>query len=195
VLRATLDAALEEGLDGLSIPKIARRAGVHETTIYRRWGNKVNLAIYAVLNRTQLEIPAPDTGTLRGDLLVLLEETAAFVRTPLGRLLLQMAARQDLLEFEDARDQFWARQVATAQTVLERAEARGELEPGFDARLIYETLVGPLNVRGFLTQEPVDDKFLEDVANLLLTGILKKRQTRKRLQPESPSTSGRNRRL
>src|SRR6267154_2033770 len=37
VLAATLHVLLEEGLDATTIPAIADRAGVHHTSIYRRW--------------------------------------------------------------------------------------------------------------------------------------------------------------
>lgn len=68
MLAATVDVLLDGGLETFSIAEIARRAGVHETSIYRRWGTRAALALDAVLDTTETEIPAPDTGSLRGDL-------------------------------------------------------------------------------------------------------------------------------
>ena len=76
VLAATIDVLLDRGIDGLTIAEIAERAGVHETTVYRRWGTKANLALEAVLSTSILEIPAPNTNSLRGDLLALLHGVA-----------------------------------------------------------------------------------------------------------------------
>jgi hypothetical protein len=55
--------------------------------------------------------------------------------------------------------------------VLQRAQARGELRPGLDYRLIIETLLGALYVRLLLTREPVDDTAAEHVIDLILAGI------------------------
>ena len=175
VLRATVDALLDHGYDALSIGEIARRAGVHETSIYRRWGNKTSLALDAVLSRSHAAIPAPDTGSLRGDLLALLHGIAAFNNTPLGELLVRMALTHGGPEYEAARKQFWAERFAIASLVLDRAEERGELRPGADRLLTFETLIGPLHVRRLLTREPLDDSFLEGVVDLLLAGIAEQR--------------------
>jgi AcrR family transcriptional regulator len=171
VLAATIDVLLDRGIDGLTIAEIAERAGVHETTVYRRWGTKANLALEAVLSTSILEIPAPNTNSLRGDLLALLRGVATFARTPLGEILLRIALRQDLPEYDDARATFWAERYKVAYAALERAEARGELRPGVDYRLTYQMLIGPLHEQLLVAKEPLYDGFLESVVDQLLTGI------------------------
>jgi len=171
VLRATLDALLAGGADDLSIRDVAQQAGVHETSIYRRWGTRANLILDAVLGEVQAAVPVPDTGTLRGDLLALLSAIAAFITTPLGQLLLQLALRDDLPEDRDVRDQFWAERFTTGQTVLQRARDRGELRPGVNAQLTTETLLGGLYVRLLLTREPIDGTVIEHLVDLILDGI------------------------
>ncbi|MBK3644336.1 TetR/AcrR family transcriptional regulator [Streptomyces sp. MBT33] len=171
VLAATVDVLLEGGLDALSIGDIARRAGVHESSVYRRWGTRFNLALEAVLDRTRTEVPVPDTGALRTDLAALLQGTAAFVRTPLGELLLRLALRADMAEYEGARERFWDHRFAAGSAVLTRAEERGELRPGLDHRLVFEALMGPLHMRLLLTREPLDETFLDGVVELVLAGI------------------------
>jgi AcrR family transcriptional regulator len=171
VLRATLDALLAGGADDLSIRDVAQRAGVHETSIYRRWGTKANLILDAVLGEIEAAVPVPDTGSLRGDLLALLSAIAAFITTPVGQLLLRLGLRDDLPEDAAVRERFWAERFTTGQTVLQRAQARGELRPGLDYRLIIETLLGALYVRLLLTREPVDDALAEHVIDLILAGI------------------------
>jgi AcrR family transcriptional regulator len=171
VLRATLDALLADGSDELSVRGVAQQAGVHETSIYRRWGTRANLILDAVLGEVEAAVPVPDTGSLRGDLLALLSAIAAFITTPLGQLLLQLALRDDLPEDRDVRDQFWAERFTTGQTVLRRAEDRGELRSGVNAQLTVETLLGGLYVRLLLTREPIDGPLIEHLVDLILTGI------------------------
>jgi AcrR family transcriptional regulator len=96
VLGVTIDVLSESGFDTLSIKEVAERAKVHESSIYRRWGTKADLAIDALLSVAQLEVPTPDTGSLREDLLALLRAIAGFLGTPLGENMVRMALRTDL---------------------------------------------------------------------------------------------------
>lgn len=171
VLRATLDALLAGGADDLTIRDVAQRAGVHETSVYRRWGTRANLILDAVLGEVQAAVPVPDTGSLRGDLLALLSAIAAFITTPLGQVLLRLALRDDLPEDRDVRERFWAERFTTGRTVLQRAQDRGELRPGTNSQLTVETLLGALYVRLLLTREPIDDALIGELADLILAGI------------------------
>ena len=52
VTRAILDAAVEEvmaaGYDGFTFDGVAERAGVHRTSVYRRWPDKTALLVDAL---------------------------------------------------------------------------------------------------------------------------------------------------
>lgn len=187
MLNATLDALLDHGVDALSVAEIAQRAGVHETSIYRRWGTRASLALDAVLSRAQQQIPTPDNGSLREDLVTLVHAIAAFVTSPLGELLLRMALRSDLPEYEVARNKFWNERLALGSVVLERAAARGELRAGVDHQVALEALVGPLHVRLLLTREPLDERFLHNVVDLIVDGIAARAPHRTRKQSPRPS--------
>src|SRR5690349_24183101 len=73
ILTATVDLLAERGLAAMSIEEVAARAGVGNTTIYRRWPSKGLLALDAFVDSFREEQPLPDTGTLRGDLLSALD--------------------------------------------------------------------------------------------------------------------------
>jgi AcrR family transcriptional regulator len=171
VIDATLAALLTRDLDDLSIIEIAQQAGVHPTTIYRRWGGRSNLALDAVLSGTEAEIPPPDTGSLRGDLLAVIRTIFPFLRTPLGELLVRLALRRDLPEYEAARGGYWAQRFRAGAALFERARARGELREDVDPVLALETLVGPMYVRMLMTGEPLDDALLVRCVDLVLDGI------------------------
>jgi AcrR family transcriptional regulator len=172
VLDATVELLLARGLDDVSISAVAARAGVHETSIYRRWGTKANLVLAALLDRLDAQVPEPDTGSLRGDLVALLHAIANFVRSPLGQALLRIALRQDQPEYAASREWFWTERFAVAwSAVLGRAEARGEVRRGIDRRLSCETALGALSLRVLLTHEPIDDDVVEAVVDLVVMGI------------------------
>jgi len=171
VLRSTLEILLEDKTDDLSIRDVAHRAGVHETSIYRRWGTRANLILDAVLCEVQAAVPTPDTGSLRGDLIALHHSIATFITTPVGELLLRLAVRSDVPDENEARERFWAERFTAGQTVLERAQARGEMRADLDCRLVLETLIGVLYVRMLLTHEPIDTALTSKAVDLILNGV------------------------
>jgi AcrR family transcriptional regulator len=72
-VRAAVHHAVEELLaegpsEALTIPIVAARAGVHPTTVYRRWGSLAELLGAVASSRFSGDIVVPDTGSLRGDL-------------------------------------------------------------------------------------------------------------------------------
>ena len=48
VLGATLAELAERGYAALTVDTVARRAGVHKTSIYRRWGDRESLVVDAL---------------------------------------------------------------------------------------------------------------------------------------------------
>ncbi len=111
VLGATLALLAERGYEGVELPEVARRAGVHPTTVYRRWGTKAKVVGEALLERSQTLSPTPDTGALRTDLERLLLDGAALVHTPAVRALFEVLLADSANgseEVAEARDRFWA---------------------------------------------------------------------------------------
>jgi AcrR family transcriptional regulator len=172
VLDATLRVLSEGGLDRLTVADVAARAGVHETSIRRRWRTKENLICDALLNHSEQQLPVPDTGSLREDLIAFASELAAYNKTALGRALLHaMAAPSEDRALAEARDTFWRRRQELASAMIERAIARGELPDTVDRPLALETLISPLHFRTLLTNEPLGDDLPGRLADLVLNGI------------------------
>src|SRR4051794_10460187 len=169
VLEATL-ALIAEDAAGFTIPQVAARARVHETSIYRRWGTREALIVDAVSTHINAEIPLPDTGSLRGDLLASLSSGAALLTSPLGRQFLRAAAVAPDATTE-ARQAYWPGRFERAAIFFERAVARGEIAAPVDATLASELLIAPLYFRLLVSHAPIDDVFLERLIDLLLRGI------------------------
>jgi hypothetical protein len=93
------------------------------------------------------------------------------ITSPLGQVLLQLAARADLGDYEPARESFWAARLAVANRILDRAATRSELRPGTDRHVAVETLIAPLSLRVLLTREPLDDALVETLVDLVISGI------------------------
>src|SRR5215213_6958753 len=71
------------GYAGLTLDELAVRSGVAKTTILRRWPSKAAVAAAGVERLALQSVDVPDFGTLRADLLALLQGAAeTFVRGP-----------------------------------------------------------------------------------------------------------------
>jgi AcrR family transcriptional regulator len=174
VRQAVLAAAFEElaahGFDGATVAAVAQRSGVHETTVYRRWVTRENLFVAALLERSADAIPAPDTGSTRGDLLAIVREVVGYAASPAGMALLRAALLPVDDTYSDARKDFWAHRLDALSPVITRGIERGELRADTDARLLLEILVAPIHGRLLLTGEPVDDGLAVQLVELALNG-------------------------
>jgi AcrR family transcriptional regulator len=172
VLQATLETIAERGPAGLTINEIARRAGVHASSILRRWGSVENLILDALLDYSQSELPAADTGAVRSDLIALARRIRAQLAKPLGTALVRaMAVAEDDPALAESRAQYWLSRVEAASVIFDRSVARGELPAGVDARLALELLVAPLHTRVLLTREPIGDDAIEQMVDVVLRGV------------------------
>ena len=169
VLAAAFDELEANGVGAATIAGVARRSGVHETTIYRRWLTREKLFVEAMLSRSAREIPTPDTGSVRDDLRAVVRAVIGYVTSPVGLAMLHVATLTDD-DNQEARRAFWSARLDALCPVVERGIARGELRPDTDARLLLEMLVAPLHGRLLLTGEPVDDGLGERIVDLVLDG-------------------------
>jgi AcrR family transcriptional regulator len=176
---ASLQLLEERGYEGLNMTSIAERAGVHETSLYRRWKTKEQLVLDAINHEVAQEIPAPDTGTLRTDLVVVLQSLRLVLQSRRGQALVQTAvATLHVPELRALRKEHWRDRRTRLQSIFDRAIARGELSPQVDCQLLLETLSGIMYMRLFVVSEPLDEMLPERVVDLLLSGV------NNRLSPE-----------
>ncbi|HVQ51167.1 MAG TPA: TetR/AcrR family transcriptional regulator [Mycobacterium sp.] len=175
VLAAAFDELAENGAGAATIAGVARRSGVHETTIYRRWVTKEKLFIEAMLSSSAEEIPTPDTGSIRGDLLAVVQAVIAYLTSPVGGAALHVAVSLTVDDNHVARQAFWLGRLNALRPVVERGVARGELRPDIDAGLLLETLVAPVHNRLLLIGETVDEQFGERIVDLVLEGAVRRR--------------------
>lgn len=174
VLEATLAELAASGLEGLSVERVARRAQVHKTTVYRRWPTREAL-VAAALEGLALDAAAraPDTGSLRGDLLGLLGGVAAFLGRPEGRAVARAALAADAEPHvaDLAARRLRAPPAAAIEALVARARARGEWRDDVPADLVLPTLVGALLHRTLLEHADPDRGWLEGVIDVLLRGV------------------------
>jgi AcrR family transcriptional regulator len=131
ILRAALDELAETGYSGLTMDRVAKRAGTNKNAIYRRWPNRAALGLAAYRELVVAGQKLPDTGELRGDVLELLRRANRLLSSPAGDILrgLLAGAGDDPQLREQLREQAGDGGSGIWLTVLGRAVARGEAPP------------------------------------------------------------------
>ncbi|MEU3656990.1 TetR/AcrR family transcriptional regulator C-terminal ligand-binding domain-containing protein [Streptomyces sp. NPDC032161] len=172
VLDATIARIGTVGIDDTRIADIARTAGVHETSIYRRWKTRPRLLIDALLTHTEKSVPIPDTGSVRQDLIDFFTDLAAFVSTPTGIAFVRGTVVSDRdPEVEAARKEFWVERIGKAAVILDRGKARGEIADDVDPELVLFTLGGLLHIHVTHIGTVLPAETVVRAVDLALTGI------------------------
>jgi AcrR family transcriptional regulator len=170
--RAILDAAWEqltaEGYGHFTIDTVAARAQTSTPVLYRRWKTREDLLRATVRHRGAADPPAiPDTGTLRGDLLELLAR-ANTDRNPMVALISSMLGsyyNQTGPTPAELRDAFLSQRGSVVEQVINRAAARGEIDP---ARLTPRIIGLPFALfrhEMMMTLKPVPDHVLRQIVD------------------------------
>jgi AcrR family transcriptional regulator len=173
ILDAAVDLFAERGFEGFSVEDVADRAGVSKATVYRRYPSKVDLVVEAGSCLATDEITFPDTGNLRDDVRGLARSLVnAFKNTRAGRMMPVMTfERRRYPELDAGYRRFLADRKARTRQVLRRGIDRGELPPDTDVAVMSSMLVGPIFHRLMITQEPMNEAFVDALVDALLRGF------------------------
>jgi len=158
---------VEDGFAALRLERVAARAGVAKTTIYRRWRTKEALALELLMELAGPHIAIADSGDTREDLLAAVTNAMlALTETEFGpviRALLSQIARNRSLGDPFRASVVQGRRAEVAKAI-ERGIARGDLRPDADAEIATELLVGPVYFRLMFGGE-LDAAFAERITD------------------------------
>ncbi|MFW3171479.1 TetR/AcrR family transcriptional regulator [Geodermatophilus sp. CPCC 206100] len=173
IAAAVLEVLARDGYAGLTMDAVATAAGVGKATIYRRWSSKSDLLL-SVMDVMGERLAAPDTGTLRADMVGLLTATVQLLDGPAGRATRAlMGAVQDDCSLAEAFQRgplaHWDRAWAT---VLERAVARGEVTPAAGDTLAVEAGTAVVALRWLVTGRSLDDEIVRQLVDDVMLPLL-----------------------
>ena len=172
VLAAVRAELAAHGFEGLSVERVARRAEVNKTSVYRRWPTREALVAAAMEGLLDEFGDGPDTGSLRGDLHALAAPIAELAAKPDGVALLRAAlstqAGGDVSAVAAGRVSGGA---ASVSPIVARARARGEWRDGVDPQQAIFVLVGAIIHRTLLEHATPTGEWLEGLVDIVHHGI------------------------
>jgi len=172
VLRAAYDLLGEAGLPGFTIERVAARAGVARTTVYRWWSSKGALATDAFLAATAPQIAVPRTGSVIADIKTQVRLVARMLRGPAGPIVRSIiaAAQSDPETANAFLEGYVMVRRREAAVLLHEGIASGELPADLDFDAALDALYGPLYHRLLLRIGPLDDAWVDRVSEISLNG-------------------------
>ncbi len=149
-LAAAVGVAVDSGVARFSVDEVARRSGVAKTTIYRNWPTRQDL-LFDALNEVLVPDPTPDTGSLVGDIKLVVDAIAA-MDAEVRRFHRKMFSGLLAASIDDAKvEQLYRRMVeyrtAPLRASLERARDRGEVQPDVDLNVAADMIMGAVLTR------------------------------------------------
>jgi len=152
ILRAALELFVEHGIAGASIERIAKRAGVAKTSVYRRWSSREALlaqAIEVARNATGYTVDLVDR-TAPQDFVKLLVEACEVVGRPeirklMTRLIGSIPDYPKLIEVY--RETYYLPRRRAFGRALERVQAAGLLVKDIDLEALADVIIGAVMYR------------------------------------------------
>ena len=174
ILRAARDLIEEHGLDSLTAEKVAARAAVGKTTVYRRWPNVWALVVDAFLEDVSALAPIREQDTVRESFQSSMRSLARAYRGPPGQLLRAVIGRAqvDAVLREEVRNRWVEPRRAVARELVRHGMESGELRGDLDPDVVLDTLYGPIYHRLLVpyTEAGLTDEYVDRVVDQVFSG-------------------------
>ena len=174
ILKATYEILNEVGFMDLTIEGVAARARVGKPTIYRRWKTKAALAMDAFLEAVNPELAFPDTGSAKEDFREQMQKIVKLMNSPRGEVLASVIGCGQVDEELIAafRENWLIPRRKDAKQIFQRGVEREELEADVDAEVAIDALYSPLFYRLLLRHQPLNNKFVNELIELVMNGMI-----------------------
>ena len=178
LLEVTLRLLQEHGYDQLTVDAVASAAHASKSTVYRRWPSKAELVLASFIEGVRQVAVAPDTGTLRGDLINLGEVCGEHGRQHASTIRAVMVEVSRHPALNDAlEEQFLKQRKALIQHVLQQAVDRGEITKDAISDELWDLLPGYLIFRSIMPGRPPTRRTVQLLVDqFLVPGLTRTRE-------------------
>ncbi|WP_156687051.1 TetR/AcrR family transcriptional regulator [Mycobacterium sp. Marseille-P9652] len=177
LLAVTLRLLQEHGYERLTVDAVAGAAHASKATVYRRWPSKAELVLAAFIEGVRQAAVAPDTGSLRGDLLQIGEVCSEQGRQHAStiRAVLVEVSRHPALN-EAMQRQFLDQRKALLDLVLRQAIDRGEIAEAAVNDELWDLLPGYLIFRCIMPNRPPTRRTVQALVDeVIIPGLTRSR--------------------
>jgi AcrR family transcriptional regulator len=175
LLEAAWDELIDHGYDAFTIDAVAARAGTSRAVLYRRWPGKQDLVLAALTREVGKDVvEAPDTGSLRGDVVAVLRSAnqrrvrlATQVFTQLGGFF-----RHAGTNLADLSEDILGGRDTLMEQIIRRATDRGEITLLPVSERIARLPLDLFRYELMLTLQPLSDNAIEEIVDTIFLPLV-----------------------
>lgn len=172
ILAAAFDEVTHWGIERFSVQNLAARHGIDRATVATHWPDEEQLLLDVLLDWPGRAFGPPDTGTLAGDLTILVLAMTAYISSEKGHKIQGALVIPDRSGLRiDIRQKVWRSRAAATHEVFTRAVARNEMRADLDPMIVLQMLMAPINMRLLLTHEAVDESYCRTLVDLVCRAV------------------------
>ncbi|MGV0993753.1 MAG: TetR/AcrR family transcriptional regulator [Mycobacterium sp.] len=173
LLGVTLSLLQQNGYDGLTVDDVAAEGRASKATMYRRWPTKAELVLAAVMEGVGQVSVAPETGSLRTDLIEVGDKISKQARahaTTMRAVLVEASRNSALNDF--MQQQMFAQRKKLISHVLQQAIDRGEIKAEAVNDDLWDLLPGYLVFRAVIQDRPATRRAVEALVDeVIIPGL------------------------
>lgn len=157
----------------MTVDEVAAMAKAGKATVYRRWAGKEDLAFAALEQLYNTQLPIPDTGNVRDDLVQATRMALEFSGSETGRAYMRMTCSESLRDRRIGAlyTAAFEAQEEAARLMLQRGIDRGELRADFRMDLAVDWFAGLMILYAIIDRAvPAPDE-AEELVDTVLNGI------------------------
>jgi AcrR family transcriptional regulator len=179
IFEATLAELAEVGYAELTMERVASRARASKGSLYRRWSNRAELVVDAMHHARPRHVEAPDTGSVRADLLGYLRAIAELLNGADGEASrgLMVEAVRDPELMAVVRTRFITPGIERVLDVLRRGAVRGEVRPTALTHRIAGVGPGLLRQQFMIYGSPIPDEVVVELVDDVLMPLISPRSS------------------
>jgi len=173
ILAAAAELILTRGFDNMTVDEVASMAKAGKATVYRRWAGKEDLAFAALEQLYSTQLPIPDTGNVRADLVIATRMALEFSASETGRAYMRMTCAESLRDRRIGAlytSAFEAQEEA-ARTMLQRGIDRGELRPDFRMDMAVDWFAGLMILYAIIERDVPSPDEADQLVDFMFSGI------------------------
>jgi AcrR family transcriptional regulator len=165
IQKAVMDLLLEGGVEACTMSAVAERASIERSTLYRRFPDRWDAIIDAFMALAAQEVMPDLGGNFADDLASVLRRLVEILESPLGPVLLRVAAELRAKSGRDYSRTYFDMRMAQLAPMFDAAIARGELAASVDREELFSSAAGPIYFRLFIAGRGVDEDFIHSTVS------------------------------
>ncbi len=172
VRAAAMDELAATGVDDFTLDGVSKRAGVDVDVIAAHWHDRRVLLMEAMLLTGQQVMPTPDTGSLRGDITVFVEQFTALADTEAGvRYVRSLLPQTTELDFTNVRKDYSDNRFDVHAEIFRRAAQRGELRGDVDPVTAIQMFASAICADAIWYARPSQPEYIRGAVDIFIRGI------------------------